>query len=104
MKPGKKICDIIDTKYHDKLINYAENSDLLICEATYCKEDSEKCKEFNHMSTIEAANIAKKSKTKQLLLTHISQRYFGPEPLEKEARKVFKNTKYAKDFDKLVIK
>ncbi|MBN1923430.1 MAG: ribonuclease Z [Nanoarchaeota archaeon] len=104
LEEGKKITYIIDTRFHEELISYAKDSDLLICEATFCEEDAEKCKEFNHMSTTQAATIAKKSKSKRLLLTHISQRYYSHEKLEDEAKKVFPNTKYAKDFDHLEIK
>ncbi|PIU61893.1 ribonuclease Z [archaeon CG07_land_8_20_14_0_80_38_8] len=104
LKPETKVCYVIDTKYDKSLINYAKNSDLLICEATYSEEDKEKCGEYNHMSSAEAANIAKKSNSKKLLLTHISQRYGSPKKLEEEARKIFKNAVYAKDFDKVIIK
>lgn len=104
LKPGKKVCFIADTKYFPDLAKYAKDSDLLICEATFSKKDEEQCKEFNHMSNAQAVTIAKKSKTKQLLLTHISQRYLGAKELEKETQKMFRNSKYARDFDKIELR
>ena len=101
---SRKISYIIDTKYFEKLIEFAKNADLLICEATLSKADFDKSDDFNHMSTIDAASIAKKAKVKQLLLTHVSQRYYTTKPLLLEVVKIFKNAKYAKDFDQLVIK
>ena len=45
---------------------------------------------------------AKKSKSKKLILTHISQRYeHNPKPIEIEAKKLFKNVILAKDFDSI---
>ena len=56
------------------------------------------------MTAEQAAQIAKKQKVKQLVLTHISQRYeFKEKILLKEAQKYFKETKIAKDLMKLEI-
>jgi len=56
------------------------------------------------MTAEQAAQIAKQAKAKQLVLTHISQRYeFNEKVLEQEAKKHFKNTQIAKDFMKIEI-
>jgi ribonuclease Z len=99
----RKITFIFDTKYFDELIDYAKNSDLLVSEATFSKSDEDKCKDYNHMSSVQSANIAKKSKSKQLILTHISQRYLSSKPLEDEAKEIFKNTFFAYDFMKYTV-
>jgi len=97
---GKKITIIMDTALNDNCISLASKSDLLICESTFAKEENEKAKEYKHLTSENAAQIAKRSKSKKLILTHISQRYeFNPTIIEKEAKKVFKNVKLAKDFD-----
>ena len=45
-----------------------------------------------------AAEIAKKAKVKELVLTHISQRFeYKEKKLLKEAKEVFSNVKIAKD-------
>jgi len=56
-----------------------------------------------HLTSKQAAQIAKKAKAKKLILTHFSQRYKNLEELLKEAKKVFKNTELAKDFMKIEI-
>jgi ribonuclease Z len=101
---ARKVTYIADTKYFDALIDYAKSSDLLISEATYSKKDEDKCKDYNHMSSAESAMIAKKSKSKQLILTHLSQRYNSSKLLEDEAREIFKNSAYAKDFMECTVK
>jgi ribonuclease Z len=100
----RKLTYISDTKYFDKLIDYAKNSDLLISEATFSKKDEDKCKDYNHMSSAMSAIIAKKAKAKQLIITHISQRYLSSKPLEDEAKEIFKNTIYAQDFMEYTVK
>lgn len=100
----RKVTFIGDTKYFDDLINYAKNSDLLISESTFAKKDEDKCKDYNHLSSTLSAMIAKKSNTKQLILTHFSQRYKNCKLLEDEAREIFKNTIHANDFMEYTVK
>ena len=77
----------------------AKDSDILICESSFSKEDNEKAKEFKHLTAENAASIAKKANARSLILTHVSQRYqFQLDKIEKEAKKTFKNTLLAKDF------
>jgi len=96
---GKKICFIMDTAINANCIKAAENSDLLISEATYANELEEKASENKHLTAKQAADIAKKAKVKELIITHLSQRYEEiPEIILKEAKKVFSNTKIAHDF------
>ncbi len=104
IEKGKKITFILDTSYTERAITLAKDSDLIICESTFAKEEAERAKEYKHLTSIQAAKIAKKAKAKALLLTHISQRYeYTPHIIEKEAKKVFKNTKIAKDLDVIVL-
>jgi len=100
---GKKLTIITDTAYCDNCAKLAKDSDLLVCECTYNKELKNKAEEYKHLTTEDAANIAKKSKSKKLILTHFSQRYPNVYFLLKEARKIFKNTLDAKDFMKVEV-
>ena len=96
---GKKISFIFDTKYCENAIKLAKDSDLLIAESTYISEDEERAKEYMHMTSSQAAEIAKKADVKRLILTHISQKNsLKEDQLLKEAQKVFKKTELAKDF------
>lgn len=105
-EPQRKITFILDTLTNEKAIQLAKDSDLLICESTYSSKESDKAKEHLHLTSKDAANIAKKSKSKKLILTHISQRYDTKEQqktLLEEARAVFKETEMVEDLDKLEI-
>ena len=103
IQKGKKVSIILDTKYFKNLKNIAKNADLLISEATYTEEHKIKAKNYLHLTSKQAAQIAKDSKVKQLILTHFSQRYKTTDHLLKEAKKIFKNTTCAKDFIEISI-
>jgi len=51
----------------------------------------------------EAAFIAKKAGVKKLVLTHFSRRYKSVSELEKEAKKIFRNSVASKDFMKITL-
>jgi ribonuclease Z len=98
MQPGKKLVYIIDSAYTDELVKFSKDADLLVCESTFTSDLKAEAKEFGHMTSTDAAMLAKKAKVKQLVITHFSQRYKDSNDLLKEARKIFKNTIAAKDF------
>src|SRR3989344_774219 len=98
IKKGKKIVFILDTMYTEKAIKLAKDADLLITEATFLENLKEKAYSYKHLTAREAAIIAKRAKAKRLILTHFSKRYANVADLEKEARRIFKNTEAAKDF------
>lgn len=101
---GCKISVILDTGINENAAKLANDSDLLICESSFLSEDTAKAREYKHLTATDAADIAKKSKSKKLILTHISQRYEKrPELLLKEAKKTFKNSILANDFDSFSI-
>ncbi|MFW6233600.1 MAG: ribonuclease Z [Nanoarchaeota archaeon] len=103
---GKKICFIFDTKKINNLIKLAKDSDLLISEATFSEEIKERAEEYLHLTGKQAGEIAKKSKSKKLLLAHISGRYEsdGFKKILREAKSVFNNTEVVKDLDIIEIK
>ncbi len=96
----KKISFVFDTATNKNIAPFVKNSDLLICEASFLSELKDRAKKFKHLTSKQSAEIAKKSKSKALILTHISQRYErNPEKLLGEAKKVFKKTSLVKDLD-----
>jgi len=96
----KKVSFILDTSINNKISKFAENSDLIILEATFHSEHGADAKKKKHLTAKQAGEIAKKSKSKRLILTHISQRYDKELPkLLDDAKKVFKNVSIAKDLD-----
>jgi len=104
LEKGKKITFILDTGNNSSAAKLAKNSNILIMEASFSEKEKEKAKEYLHLTSIDAATIAKKAKARKLILTHISQRYErNPEILENEAKKIFKNVSLAKDFEVVLL-
>lgn len=103
IKKGKKIAFIMDTTYCKECTNLAENSDILVSEATYESSKHEKAEEYKHMTTEQVAMIANQANAKKLILTHFSQRYKTLHELEDEAKKIFPNTTMAYDFMKIKL-
>ena len=104
LQPGKKISFIFDTKTCKNIEKLAKDSDLAIIDSTYSNKDESLALEREHLTNVQAAQIAKKAKVKKLILTHISQRYDNdPSELENQAKKIFKNTLLAEDLMTLEI-
>ncbi len=109
--PGKKIVYTGDTSYKKSLIGPSKNADVLICDATFCSEFEKRAHTYNHMTSKQAANLAKEAKAGMLVLTHISRRYqneegrkYTTDKLLNEAKKIFPNTRLAVDFMTLTLK
>ena len=101
---GKKVTFILDTAFNKNAIDLAKDSDILIIESSFSSEEKERAAEYKHLTSTQAAEIAKKAKVKSLVLTHISQRYDKDQSIIlQEAKKIFKNTKIVKDFESIEI-
>ena len=100
---GKKIAYVTDTILCDNCYKVADDTDILICEATYSSELVDKSEEYGHMTAKQAASIANKSNVKQLVLIHFSARYKNTQELEEDARSIFDNVICAKDFMKIEL-
>jgi ribonuclease Z len=104
LQKGKKLSIILDTSVNPNTIKIAKSSDLLICESSFSEKEESRATETFHLTSKQAAEIAKKAKVSSLILTHLSQKHEANSlEIIKEAKKVFKNTKLAKDFDKIKI-
>lgn len=104
IEKGKKITFVMDTAENPNIVPFALNSDLLVIESSFMEKDSERARQYFHLTARKAAELAKKARVKKLVLTHISQRYESHlNDVLKEAKKVFKNAHLAKDFDVLVV-
>lgn len=100
---GKKIAYITDTVLCNNCYKIADNADLLVCEATYSSKLVGKSEEYGHMTAKQAAQLANKSNTKQLVLIHFSARYKNTQELEEDARDIFDNVICANDFMKIEL-
>jgi len=103
VRPGRKVVYSGDCCYGERNVEFAKSADLLIHDSTFGEDLKPEAELRGHSTALEAAKIAKKAKVKELVLTHISNRYKGPE-LEAEAKKVFKNTVCARDGTVIEIK
>jgi ribonuclease Z len=101
---NKKVSFVLDTSANDKIVNFVQDSDLLVMESSYTDELKDLAKQYKHLTAKQAAEIAKKSKSKKLILTHVSQRY--DKDLKKvldEAKKNFKTTSLVEDLDEIEV-
>lgn len=102
-RKGRKITYSGDTTPCEEMIELAKDSTLLIHESTYVKEDKDKAEENYHSTSADAALIAKKSNSKQLILTHISTRYQNADQLLNEALEIFETSEIANDLKKIKL-
>ncbi|RME55364.1 ribonuclease Z [Candidatus Woesearchaeota archaeon] len=103
IKKGKKVVFINDTAFCEDCVKAAKGADLLICESTFDESFEEKAKDYMHLTSTQAARIAKLANVKKLILTHFSQRYKSVLKLKNQAKKIFKNVETAKDFLKISL-
>jgi len=101
---GKKISFVLDTLVNKRIVPFVKGSDILVCESSFSSKNNKEAKEHLHLTAEQCGEIAKKSKSYKLILTHISQRYENNlKELLLEAKKNFKNTIISEDLDKLEI-
>lgn len=95
---GISVAFITDTRPTAALSALAHDVDLLICESMYDNpEDLPLARSNAHMLAEESAGIAKAAAAHALVLTHFSPKINDPSHAEKAARRVFPNTRAARD-------
>ncbi|MBU2562513.1 MAG: ribonuclease Z [Nanoarchaeota archaeon] len=100
----KKISFILDTSLNKNILPFIKNSDLLVCESMFDLDLKQRAEEYGHLTIKQTAELAKKSKSKKLILVHISQRYEKDlNTILIKAKKVFKNSFLVKDLEKVEI-
>jgi ribonuclease Z len=97
-RPGRKLAITGDTAPSDTIVEAAWGAEVLITEATFSEEEAERAGETMHQTAAQAADVAKRANVRLLALTHLSNRYFGPE-IAREARELFPETVVPRDFD-----
>ncbi|HET6266948.1 MAG TPA: MBL fold metallo-hydrolase, partial [Acidobacteriota bacterium] len=93
---GYAISYITDAVFHPenhaKMVELARESDHLFCESSFLKDDADRASRTHHLTTVQAATVARDANVKQLHLFHFSRRYAGAEShFLKEARSIFPN-------------
>jgi ribonuclease Z len=97
-RPGRKLVLTGDTAPAETIVEAAWGADVLVTEATFSEEERDRAQETMHQTAAQAAGIAQRANVGLLALTHLSNRYFGPE-IAREARDIFPDTVVPKDFD-----
>ena len=97
-RAGRKIVITGDTAPSEAIVEAAWGADVLVTEATFSEEEHERAEETQHQTAAQAAEVARRAEVGLLALTHLSNRYFGPE-IAREARELFPNTVVPRDFD-----
>jgi ribonuclease Z len=97
-RAGRKIVITGDTAPSEDIVEAAWAADVLVTEATFSEEERERAEETQHQTAAQAAEIARRAEVGLLALTHLSNRYFGPE-IAREAREIFPETVVPRDFD-----
>jgi ribonuclease Z len=97
-RDGRRVVLSGDTAAAPSVLEAARGAEVLVHEATFLDEERDRALETAHATALEAAELARDADVGLLALTHLSNRYFGPEVV-REARTIFPDTVVPKDFD-----
>lgn len=102
---GRVVTILGDTVEHPNSIELSKNADVLVHESTFSSKETDLARQYNHSTTTQAAQIAKKARVNKLLLTHFSSRYMYKDmkQLKNEARAIFPNTYLMNDLQEVSI-
>jgi ribonuclease Z len=95
---GIKLVCIGDIGRLDNVREHVANADALVIEATFLERDAETAARFGHITARQAAEMARETGVRALILTHVSRRYREAHILH-EARALFPDTIVARDLD-----
>jgi ribonuclease Z len=101
-RPGRKIVISADTAYSQAVVEAARGAEVLVHEATFAEEERDRARETLHSTAAQAGEVARVAEVGLLVLTHLSNRYFGGE-IEREAQAVFADTVVPRDLDIIVV-
>jgi ribonuclease Z len=99
---GRKLVISGDTMPCETLRVAAHAADVLVHEATFADEETERAAETGHSTAGQAATLAEQADVRLLALTHLSTRY-PVGVLRDEARAIFPRTVLPRDFDTIDI-
>ncbi len=102
-RAGTRLVHVGDVGRTENLVELCRDADLLVIEATYLEDEAEMASEFAHLTSRQAAELARQAQVRHLILTHISRRYRERDVLT-EAQGIFPNASVARDFDVFQIR
>jgi ribonuclease Z len=98
-KRGQSFAFVMDTRLCLNAFRLAKDVDVLVCESTYLAAETEEAIAHGHLTSQQAARIAKDSGAGLLVLTHFSQRYQNIQDFVAEAREIHPNSIAVRDGD-----
>jgi ribonuclease Z len=93
----KKYAYCADTIFTESFLPFIKDVDTLYHESTYLEQDAERAALRFHSTAKQAATIAQKANSKQLLLGHFSSRYKDLNAFAEEAKTIFPNSFIAEE-------
>lgn len=100
-----KLTYMTDTRYFDDMVDFARDSDLLISEGMYGDDEYiGKMEDKGHMVFSQSAELAVKSASKLLWLTHYSPALVNPNDYKESVQKIFADTVISRDGEKITLK
>lgn len=88
-----------DTAYSGNTAKYTNDVTLLYHEATFLDDMAKRAKQTLHSTARQAAQVAKDSNAKKLVLGHFSARYNNLSGFIEEAKPIFENTFLGQDLE-----
>ncbi len=98
-RSGRKFSFVTDTLYLPSIAKEVQGSDLLICEGMFADDCEDQAKEKKHMTSRQAATIARDSSSKRMAMIHYSPRYTDKDlsVLLEQAQQVYPNAELTHD-------
>ncbi len=98
-RKGRKFSYVTDTLYLPRIADFVKESDLLLCEGMFTADLVETASDKKHMTSAQAAMIARDAHVKKMGLLHYSPRYSNGELkyLLRDAREIFPQTILTRD-------
>lgn len=105
MRAPLRITYMTDSLYFDGMVDFAADSDLLVCEGMYGDDAYlPKMQEKGHMVFSQSAALAARANVKRLWLTHYSPALIAPMDYREQVQAIFPDTVISRDGETMVLK
>jgi len=102
-RKGQSFAFVMDSRFCEAAIELARGVDLLVCESTYLDDKREQAYERGHMTSKDAARVAKEAGARRLVLTHFSQQYPDVSEFLSEAKEIHEDVIAVSDGDVIEV-